>query len=244
MENEAEPKENCLQFTKDILPKDFDYCITMAGLYITIFSLILQISSKQAEEIRNKEIIVNDEKILVEDVSNDLLWNCSQDGGGYYVCAFALLIVSLVFVYTFTCVWSLCDKQFSHWVKLASSMIFKISSILLLTTYDVSWIQCLRIYHDGLSYDTVNYNKDTKTLDFKFDESTMNYQLIGSFFSLASLIVCLFLNVCHKYKKCQDYQCYEETYFLPEEIKEETKKVLEFIDSAKEMKQKLAKQAS
>lgn len=210
----------------------------MAGCYVTVFSLINQISSKQAESDTKKVVKINDEYGVkyVESISNDVLWNCryGSSSRSTYVSVFAALLVILGFVYIFTACWSLCcQKKFSNWFQFLSSVVLKVSFIFLLTTYDVSLWDCFCGPSD------IEYSKETKKVDLKFNNSTKRYQLIGSNISLVLFFVSISLSLIHKYRdrdKCRPYtKCFE--FSIKPEDEENTKKnIIKFVDSAKDIK--------
>ena len=235
---------------KWIFPKDLNYCITMAGYYITVFSLISQISSKQAEADRNTNIAnITDDYMYVEDISNDILWNCRTESPYkyYYRLAFGVLLASLLIAYVFTTVWSLCDGKFSHWIEFISSITLKVSFVFLLTTYDVSLWDCFNGPSD------VEYDAETGKVNLKFRNSTIKYQLIGSIISTLLFLLCIILNLIHNCKrrgsncstKITDLiiscnKCCEANGCLPtEEAKEKEKQrenIIKFVEYAKDLK--------
>ena len=225
-----ETSNKVLHLINLLFPKAINSCITLAGFYITTFSVISQISAKQAIAYLDTKpkMEIDGEESYVEGISNDILWNCNHESKGYYQFGFAVLLGFLVVAYFFATFWSLYDdicKDFRRWIlSFLSSVFLNISFILVLTTYDVSLWDCFRGPADE------KYNKDTKNLDLKFNESTMKWQLYGSILSFVFLLICITLNaVPHISKYCEISK--EE-----EKLKQRKITTIKFVDCAKNIK--------
>ena len=117
-------------------------------------------------------------------------------------------------------------EEYSHWIQFLSSCLLKISFVCLLTTYDVSLWDCLFGSSD------LEYNEETKIVDLKFTNCTVKYQLWGSITSLILSLSCIIANLIYGCK-CNDNRL---VTMEKEKNNKNKKKILEFVDLAKDIK--------
>lgn len=190
------------------LPKDFTCCFVIAYIYITTFSLIVQSSSKLAENDRGKMVSVDNDygRVIVQDISNNVLWNCRtiSPWRKYYQSLFAFLVIALLMAFLYTAIRLAYKGTYSNWIGLVQSVTLRISLFLALTTYDVSIWGCI------FGSSQITYSKETGRVDLDFKKSVMNYQLAGSVFSCVFLLICSILSCkC----LCRNNRCYKRQQY-------------------------------